>query len=194
MKPSLPAPRGTTLIESMAALVVFSIGILGVMQMNVLASQQNNVARSHTIASKIARDVADSFERLPFTHPLFAEDSTLLPSSPDFIDIGNADGKKTLEDAMALTAERPFLGAASAIYTSDASFKDQNGDYIPFYEVAWRSKHIANPDRTNLKDQIRIVVMVRYRTPGGGENVVTAWAVKYDMVALTGDDKTLLEL
>ena len=54
----------------MAALAVFTVGILGVMQMNVLASQQNNLARSQTIASKIARDIADSFERLPFDHPL----------------------------------------------------------------------------------------------------------------------------
>jgi type IV pilus assembly protein PilV len=193
MKPSYPSPRGATLIEAMAALVVFSIGILGVMQMNVLASHQNNVARSHTIASKIARDVADSFERLPFNHPLLLANSSLDPATGDFIDIDNPDGRTTLADAIENNQGRPILGASSAIYASDASFRDKTGKYIPFYEVAWRTKRLTNPERAGAEDQIRIVVMVRYNTPGGA-NVVTAWAVKYDMVALTGDDRTLQEL
>ena len=60
------ATRGFSLIEALAALAVFSIGILGVMQMNVLASQQNGLARRQSTASKIGRDLVDAFERLPF--------------------------------------------------------------------------------------------------------------------------------
>ena len=77
-----PSPRGTSLIEAMAALVVFSVGILGVMQMNVLASQQNNLARSQTAASRIARDMADAFERLPFDHPLLNVATSLPRPTP----------------------------------------------------------------------------------------------------------------
>ena len=90
MNSSRLSPRGTSLIEAMAALVVFSVGILGVMQMNVLASQQNNLARSQTIASKIARDVADSFERLPFDHPLLDNATALLLNDPEFLNMDNA--------------------------------------------------------------------------------------------------------
>ena len=81
--------RGTSLIEAMAALVVFSVGILGVMQMNVLASQQNNLARSRTTATRIARDVADSFERLPFDHWTLNVHTNMIQEDPNFDDINN---------------------------------------------------------------------------------------------------------
>src|SRR5512140_773097 len=93
--------RGTSLIEAMAALVVFSVGILGVMQMNVLASQQNNLARAQTAATRIARDVADSFERLPFDHPMLNRPTGLLQTDPAFGDMSNLDGLVTLQEAIA---------------------------------------------------------------------------------------------
>src|SRR5687768_14567313 len=121
MSPARLSARGFSLIESMAALLVFTIGILGVMQMNVIASQQNNVARSHTTASKLARDLADAFERLPYNHTIFSQptDPLLQPSSPAFTDFSNTDGLYTLEDAVALTNVRPLLGAADAIMQSE---------------------------------------------------------------------------
>jgi hypothetical protein len=186
MSPSRLSPRGTTLIESMAALVVFSIGIIGIMQMNLLASEQNNLARSQTIASKIARDVADSFERIPFDHPLINVPTTLLLSDPDFSNMDNANGLVTLQTAMAPAPERPLLGAAGAIYTSE-------GD-TTFYEVAWRALPVANPDRFGQVDQIRILIMVRFPTPGGGRRQVSTWAVRYNVGLITGDDKTLVEM
>src|SRR5512139_2542630 len=94
--------RGTSLIEAMAALVVFSVGILGVMQMNVLASKQNNLARAQTTASRLARDVADSFERLPFSHDAIKRQTSLLQSDPEFAKMSNPDGLMTLEEALLL--------------------------------------------------------------------------------------------
>ena len=194
MNSSRPSPRGASLIEAMVALVVFSVGILGVMQMNVLASKQNNVAHAHTVASKIARDVADSFERLPFNHPLINEPTTLDPETDAFSDITNDDGLVTLEQAMADNDGRPILGAAQAIFASDSTTVDPDGNEIPFYQVAWRAKAITNPERYDQADQIRIVVMVRYHTPGGGVRDIKTWAVKYNVVAMTGDADTTLEL
>jgi hypothetical protein len=186
MSPSRLSSRGTSLIEAMAALVVFSVGILGVMQMNVLASQQNNLARSQTTASKIARDVADSFERLPFTHPLLSTPCALALNDPEFLNFDNPDGLVKLQDAVAQTAERPMLGAADAMFTSEGR--------SDFYQVAWRALRVANPDRYNKVDQIRILIMVRFPAPGGGLKQVNAWAVKYDVVQMTGDQDTTLEL
>ncbi|HYH96505.1 hypothetical protein [Hyalangium sp.] len=186
MSPSHLSSRGTTLIESMAALVVFSIGIIGIMQMNVLASEQNNLARSQTLASKIARDVADSFERIPFNHPVLNVPTSLTQDDPEFENIDNPNGLVRLEDAVAQTVARPLLGAADAIYTSE-------GD-TTFYEVAWRAIPVANPDRFGLVDQIRVLIMVRFPTPGGGRRQVSTWAVRYNVPLITGDDQTLVEM
>jgi hypothetical protein len=186
LSPSRLSPRGTSLIEAMAALVVFSVGILGVMQMNVLASQQNNLARAQTTASKIARDVADSFERLPFDHPALTTPTALLQDDPDFSNMDNTDGLVTLQDALAQTVARPLLGAADAMFSSE-------GDST-FYQVAWRALPVANPERGNAVDQRRILILVRYPAPGGGMRQLTTWAVKYSVSLMTGDPKTSLEL
>jgi type IV pilus assembly protein PilV len=167
----------------MAAMVVFAIGIIGVMQMNVLASRQNNLARSRTVAAKIARDVADSFERMPFDHPVLSQPTLVNVNSSDFANMDNADGLVRLENVPTLTgAARPFMGAAAATFTAD-------GDGT-FYEVAWRVARIPNPDRNNVVDQLRILVMVRYPTAESSTRQVTAWAVKTDARIVTGDDQT----
>ncbi|HEX8703318.1 MAG TPA: prepilin-type N-terminal cleavage/methylation domain-containing protein [Myxococcaceae bacterium] len=179
------AARGFSLIEAMAALVVFTVGILGVLQMNVLASQQNNLALSHTTASKIARDLADSFERLPYTHPLFTRPSTLQPSDPDFSDFDNSSGLWTLQEAVGLAGARPLLGAADAIATSEGQ-----GTY---YQVAWRAQRVENPTQPGTFDSRRIVIMVRYPTPGGFRQV-NVWAIKYDPAAISLGGNAQLEL
>ncbi len=187
MNPSRLSTRGSTLLEAMAALAVFSTGIIGVMQMNVLASQQNNLARAQTTASKIARDVADAFERLPFNHPLLNVPTSLSQDDPEFASMDNPDGLVRIEDVAALTgAERPLLGAASAVFTSE-------GDGS-FYQVAWRALPVANPDRYNQVDQIRALIMVRFPAPGGGMRQVNVWAIRYNVALITGDAQTSTEL
>lgn len=166
--------RGTSLIEAMAAMVVFSIGIIGVMQMNVLASQQNNVARSQTTASKIARDLADAFERIPYDHPLVSDSSTLEVDSPDFTNFGVTDKLKLLADVDATGPNRPLLGAAEAIMQSEGAGT--------FYEVGWRAREAVIQDPNNAGKLLysrRIAIMVRYPAPGGLRQV-TVWAIKFD--------------
>ncbi|HVG57099.1 MAG TPA: prepilin-type N-terminal cleavage/methylation domain-containing protein [Hyalangium sp.] len=171
------SPRGVTLIESMVAMLVFTIGIIGIMQMNVLASQQNNLARSRTVASKIARDVADALEPLPANHPLLTQPTAMAVDAPGFASMDIADGLVRLEDVPTLLnpMSRPLIGAADAVYASEG---DNN-----FYEVAWRVWRIPNPERVargdaDPVDQLRILVMVRIPTFQNNTVMVTAWAVK----------------
>lgn len=185
MSTSRYAARGFSLIEAMAALVVFAVGILGVLQMNVLASQQNNLALSHTTASKLARDLADAFERLPYTHPLFTRPTALQPSDPAFSDFDNADGLWTLEDAVAVAGQRPLLGAADAIRLSEGQGS--------FYQVAWRAQRMENPSEPGTFDSRRIVIMVRYPTPGGFRQV-SVWSIKYDPAAISLGSTDTLEI
>ena len=182
---SRPSARGSTLIEAMAALVVFSVGILGVMQMNILASQQNNLARSQTAAGRIARDVADSFERIRFDHPLLNVPCLLPITDPRFSDINETEGLVTLDSAVAVNpALRPLMGAADSIVTSEGQGN--------FYRVAWRSTLVR--DGLNKPEQLRILVMVSFPTPGGGVRQVNTWAIKARPETITGDDSTIEEL
>ncbi|WNG40470.1 prepilin-type N-terminal cleavage/methylation domain-containing protein [Archangium minus] len=163
--------RGFSLIESMAALVVFTIGILGVLQMNVLASQQNGLARRQSTASKIARDMVDAFERLPFEHALLSTESTIDPGDPRFARFDEADGRVMLADAVALVGERPLLGAAHASVSTESA-----------YEVAWRVAPLKNDEGTT--EARRILVMVRFPTTAGSLKQVNVWAVKFNPQAI----------
>jgi len=176
MSPARTSARGFSLIESMAALLVFTIGILGVMQMNVIASQQNNVARTHTIASKLARDLADAFERLPYDHPIFLEPTGLQPNSTAFTDFTNDDGLYTLQQAIAVAGARPLMGASDAIMMSEGQGTQ--------YEVAWRVQGTPDPDVPGTFASRRIAIMVRYSTPVGFRQV-TLWAIKYNPASVT---------
>lgn len=171
MSPSRSSPRGVTLLESMVAMVVFAIGIIGIMQMNVLASRQNNVARSRTVAAKIARDIADALEPLPGNHPLLNQPNLMPVDDVNFNNMDTTEGLVRLENVSTLLAgERPLIGAADATYTSDGE--------TTFYEVAWRVWRIPNPNRNNVVDQLRILVMVRFPTINDNRLQVTAWGIK----------------
>lgn len=163
--------RGFSLIEAMAALAVFSIGILGVMQMNVLASQQNGLARRQSTASKIGRDLVDAFERLPFDHPLLSNESTLWTGDPRFSQFDETNGRMLLKDAVALVGQRPLLGAAHASVSAEGS-----------YEVAWRVSPVKTAD--GVTEARRILVMVRFPTIAGGVKQVNVWAVKFNPQAM----------
>lgn len=174
MSPTLRA-RGFSLIEAMAALAILSIGLLGVLHMNVLASQQNGLARRQSTASKVARDLVDSFERLPYEHTLLSGESTIDPADPRFASLDEADGRVRLADALGLVGERPLLGAAHASVSTEGGTK-------PIYEVAWRVAPVKNADGDT--EARRILVMVRFPTTAGGFKQVNVWAVKFNPQAM----------
>jgi type IV pilus assembly protein PilV len=59
MKPKFNSQRGTTLVETLVALLVLSIGLLGVAALQVNALQTNQGAHIRSQASVLAYDLAD---------------------------------------------------------------------------------------------------------------------------------------
>jgi type IV pilus assembly protein PilV len=193
--PSPHHPRGVSLIEAMMAMVVFVLGILGVMQMNILASQQNNVARGEATASKIARDLVQAFDRLPFNHPLFEHQTSVLHTTAEFTNFENTTGRFLLRDAETLTvagSARPLVSAAMATVTVETAATNRSG--FGNYEVAWRAAPIYAAENPLLVEGRVIVVMVRFRTVGGTFRQVNMWTVKYDPAAVIGAGATIQEI
>jgi type IV pilus assembly protein PilV len=185
--------RGTTLIEAMAALAVFTVGILGVMQMNVLASRQNNLARSESTAGKIARDLAYAFERLPYNHPAFNNVTApaMAPTSAAFTDFTNTNGRVLLQDLSTLAGAndaRPLVSAAEATMRVEGG--SSNG---VTYEVAWRTTELRAPDSA-ANDTRVIVIMVRFRSIGNTFRQVNVWTVKYNPEVIIGAGATIQEI
>ena len=110
----------------------------------------------------------------------------LTQDDAGFADMDNPDGLVKLEDAIAQTTERPLLGAADAMFTSE-------GD-AAFYQVAWRVLPVTNPECFGQVDQKRILIMVRFPSPGGGMIQVNTWAIRHDLGLITGDPNTAQEL
>ncbi|ADO69055.1 type IV pilus modification PilV family protein [Stigmatella aurantiaca] len=182
MRAFRPSPRGTTIIEAMAAMLVFVVGILGVMQMNVLASGQNNLALHQTTASRIARDLADAFERLPYQHAAFVDSEMSLDTFGQpggFDDMENTTKLIFLKNVIAPAGERPLISAADAIRVAEGLNAQTQEE---FYTVAWRSVLVPNTgeieSERGKKDSLRILIMVRFPTTGGFRQI-NFWTIKY---------------
>ncbi len=75
---------GLTLIETMIALLVFSVGVLGVASMQVGSMYYNAKARRATCDSVAASDSLETILSLPYDDPLLRDpDDGYEPSSPD---------------------------------------------------------------------------------------------------------------
>lgn len=57
-----------SLIETMIALVVLSVGILAMLAAQITALQQGNQGRHRTEAGQVARDQMEFLQRLPWNH------------------------------------------------------------------------------------------------------------------------------
>lgn len=193
--PSAHSPRGVSLIEAMMAMVVFVVGILGILQMNVLASQQNNLAKGETNASKIGRDLVQAFERLPYEHPLFQEQAGVNHLDTSFTDFENTTGRFLLQEANTITvaeSARPLVSAAMATVALENEQENRNG--FGNFEVAWRSAALTDPDNPATIEARVIVVMVRFRTVGGNFRQVNTWTVKYSPAAIIDASAVIQEI
>lgn len=59
--------KGFTLIEALVALAIFSIGILGVATMQIIAMNSNTLARLQTEATALAVNKMEVLHRLPYS-------------------------------------------------------------------------------------------------------------------------------
>ena len=67
-EPPRPPAAGFTLMEVMIAMVILSVGILGVFSMQIRAINQNAAARMQTEATALAAQQMELLKAVPFDH------------------------------------------------------------------------------------------------------------------------------
>lgn len=77
-----PTARGTSLIETMIAMTIMSIGLLGMWQMHVIGLGSTASGRRHTVAMAVAEELASGIERLAYGDNLVKDTGSTSPTPP----------------------------------------------------------------------------------------------------------------
>lgn len=75
-------PNGFSLLEVMIALAVLTIGLLGMMHLQIIGIVSNDTGRKHTVATELADELVSGIERLPFGDPLLSPSGNTGPTAP----------------------------------------------------------------------------------------------------------------
>ncbi len=78
-EPRRPPAAGFTPMEVMIAMVILSVGILGVFSMQIRAINQNAAARMQTEATALAAQHMELLKAVPFDHTMLSADAGLNP-------------------------------------------------------------------------------------------------------------------
>jgi len=72
--------QGMTLIEVMIAVLLLAVGVAGMISIQVLAMRDEAIAREDNDASRIARDVIEQVQRMPFAQVAVTGGAYALPA------------------------------------------------------------------------------------------------------------------
>lgn len=145
------APRGLSLLECMAALVVFTIGMLGFLRLQVFALYADKGARTAVHAQELARELTAGLLRLDPLDPRI--DPTLTGELPD--DFGQVGSEGWTSSSVS-----PIPGT-----TPDAEIeRDPVDPAQPLYRRRWAVWQMPS---ANALSAVRLVaVSVDYHEPG----------------------------
>ena len=165
--------KGFTLIEVMIAIALLTLGILGVMTMQIQAIQANSVGFDRTKANAIARSFMEELKRLPF-------DDTNLTDTNNNKSNGLNDGSSLSGGTVDPTkADQQFVAANfprfSNIYTLDnAKIKDDRKTYQIFWNIN------KDPWTDGSTAYCTISLFVYWQAPNGGQQHVQYTSTKYN--------------
>jgi type IV pilus assembly protein PilV len=159
--------RGETLIEAMVAMAIFSVALLGILEMNLLARGQLSTAGRETKLANVGRDLMDAFERLPYANPAFAVGAHAL-------------GDAALVDD---TANTPLLGAAQPILALDVPASTT---------VGWTCT--ADNDADGNAQGVQVEIDVTFHSLGQQTKTLKFYTYKYNVAAVVGGNNGAPEI
>jgi type IV pilus assembly protein PilV len=165
--------RGVTLLEALMSLTVLLVGIVGMMQLQIVGITADAGARSHTQAWQLARDLAAGLERLDVLDPLLDPHAN-TPAPP--AGFGHAllpSGEIATDGATVWDDAAPVPGVAA---TDEWILERFGGDPIdpdlPLFQrrwSVWQSQTAATEGGVKL---IAVSVVYREKALTGAREVV----------------------
>ena len=113
--------QGVSLIESMVALLVISIGLLGIASLQITAMKQNAVALNHSQAVWIAYNMADRIRSNISEFPTYADIDTAKTYSQDCVGASCNNIQMVTADAADWKVQVENLPAGRGLVTGDAT-------------------------------------------------------------------------
>jgi type IV pilus assembly protein PilV len=179
--------RGVSLIEATISLGVMTIGLLGMMQMQVIAVRSNQVARSTAVASALARDMVENASRWDYNDPRLTPLGTVsdldAQSIKDKLDLGR--------ETTAPTTAAPQFGEGTndpnstndgALGTFEGLSADTDLDGTIGETEPKRYWTVFNydPDSDGNVEGKLIVILVRWKEPGFGFRQIVTTTFRYN--------------
>jgi hypothetical protein len=195
----------------MVSVAILAVGILGVAQVLVLASNQGGLGRRVTVASAIARDFIETAQRWNFDDPRLAgrgcetDLTAQFPASDDLI--GAEKAPKVPLDFTAAGALPYPGGSVTSADSSDSSDQGVTGSALGLggasydgqavktlvnepgvYQLLWSVRDLVPVEAGNPGNGCAaklVSVVVRYPLTGGRYNNVIATTMIYDPSVIT---------
>lgn len=168
-------PRGVTLIEAAISLAVFAIGMVGILQLQIVAARSNTLARKLGQASALAQDLGENVTLWPYDDVRLAAGATVTGVEDTAVGKHRADSRKAVLDS----DDRPHFAdfetenadeddaLSSSTVTYQGLSNDVDGDGERDFERYWNVFAVdANGDGT--EEGKLVVVVVRWFEGGIG--------------------------
>jgi hypothetical protein len=169
------ADRGTTLLEAMIATSILLIGAMGAISAHKFGLQANADARKLTRASAIAQDLVDQIALWPWNDQRLANALTTNDA-----DLGDTNFAFEAASPPADHGEADLtLGGTTFGGLTQAEIEDGN-QFERYWNVAYRD----DADGDAVWDAVRIAVVVRWPTGGGGFRRIVAFSMKINPAEL----------
>jgi type IV pilus modification protein PilV len=177
--------RGTSIIEATISLGIMTVGLLGMMHMQVLAVRSNQVARSMAVASSLARDLAENAARWDYNDTrltaLGSVQNLDASTVKDKLDLGR-------DTAVTQTSAKPQFGevtgdtnatTAGALGTYEGESADVDRDGKLDFNRYWTVFNYDSDSDGTAEGKL-IVIVIRWKEPGFGMRQIVTTSFRYN--------------
>lgn len=141
---------GATLLEAMIAIAILTVGMLGLMQLQIMGIYSNQGARANTTAAQLGRELLSGLEALP-------TDSGLLSATTEFGPLLKADGSALA--AREYTDTTPVAG----VRTNASLERDPEDGTVSIYRRRWTVLNYGPPGAEASVRRLAVSVIWRER-------------------------------
>lgn len=129
--------RGFTLLEAVISLSILLVGILGMMQLQIIGVTSDAGARAHTTALQLARELAASLEKLEVKNTALAEHYVALTPPAEFGHLVRGDGTLVTSGFTAWSDASPLAGVRTDAAIFSVYGTDPADPSLPLYQRRW---------------------------------------------------------